>query len=97
MHFGSTKRIENIYDAEGLKLEQRLINGSNSQITEYIGGLVYTNNSLASIYHDEGIIKVENGLLSLSKYQFFITDHLGNTRIIIERLNDTTALVQENS
>ncbi|MCR9064911.1 MAG: DUF6443 domain-containing protein [Cytophagales bacterium] len=30
------------------------------------------------------------------QYQFFITDHLGNTRLVIQRINDSTAVVQEN-
>ncbi|MCR9064908.1 MAG: hypothetical protein NXI00_13130 [Cytophagales bacterium] len=29
------------------------------------------------------------------RYQFFITDHLGNTRLIVERIDDSTAVVQE--
>lgn len=92
IHFGSTKRIENIYDASGLKLEQRLINGSTTHTTEYIGDLIYVNNQLQTIQHNEGRVKVESGI---KRYQFFLTDHLGNTRIIIERVSDTAALVQE--
>ena len=93
IHFGSTKRIEFIYDAEGQKLAQKLINGSNTHLTEYIGDLIYVDGQLQTIFHDEGRVKVDG---NNNRYQFFITDHLGNTRIIVERVNDTTALVQEN-
>lgn len=92
VHFGSGKRIENIYDAEGVKLEQRLINGGSTHSTEYIGELIYVNGVLQTIMHDEGRVKVEGGG---NRYQFFITDHLGSTRIIIERVSDTAVLVQE--
>ncbi len=93
IHFGGTKRIENIYDAEGVKLEQRLVNGSTTHTTEYIGGLIYVNGELQTIMHDEGRVKIDG---TNKRYQFFITDHLGSIRIIIERVNDTTALVQES-
>jgi RHS repeat-associated protein len=92
IHFGSSKRIENNYDAEGVKLEQRLINGGITHTTEYIGDLIYVNGVLQTIQHDEGRVKVEG---SQNRYQFFISDHLGSTRIIIERVSDTAALVQE--
>lgn len=114
IHFGSTKRIENVYDAEGVKLSQKLINGTSTITTEYLGDLIYRNDSLKSILHDEGRTTVKKDSLVTSwsdtlgnhysqtthflslGYQFFLTDHLGNTRIIIQRISDTTAVVQEN-
>ncbi len=97
VNFGAGKRIENIYDAEGVKLEQRLINGSTTHTTEYIGDLMYVNGVLETIMHDEGRVKTVNWGQSgaEARYQFFINDHLGSTRIIIERVSDTAALVQE--
>ncbi len=94
IHFGSTQRIENVYDAEGVKLSQKLINGSVIIPTDYMGDLIYKNDSLKTIFHGEGRIAYKND--TTYKYQFFILDHLGNTRAIIERLDATTALVQEN-
>lgn len=94
VHFGSTKRIENVYDAEGLKLSQKLVNGNATITTDYMGDLIYRNDSLKTILHDEGRIAYQNENTYI--YQFFIYDHLGNTRAIIQRLNATTALVQEN-
>jgi RHS repeat-associated protein len=93
--FGANQRIENTYDAQGMKLSQKLVDGGNVTQTDYMGGLIYRNGVLETIYHDEGRVKIENGDFGSPKYQFFITDHLGNNRIIIERLNATTALVQE--
>lgn len=94
IHFGSTKRIENIYDADGFKLSQKLVNGSATITTNYMGDLIYRNDSLKTILHDEGRIAYQNDNAYI--YQFFILDHLGNTRAIVQRLNATTALVQEN-
>ena len=93
IEFGTTKRIENIYDAEGLKLSQKFVNGSTTIQTDYMGDLIYRNDSLKTIFHDEGRIFFDS--LQTPHYQFFIIDNLGNTRIIIERVNANTALVQE--
>ena len=93
VEFGFSKRIENIYDATGLKLSQTLINNGNTETTEYVGDLIYKNGVLETISHDEGLIRFFAA--SVPRYQFFMTDHLGNTRVIIERLNNSTALVQE--
>lgn len=93
VHFGSTKRIENVYDAEGVKLEQKLINGSTTHTVEYMGDLIYKNGVLETILHDEGRVKVEG---ANRRYQFFITDHLGSTGAIVERVSGTTTMVQEN-
>jgi RHS repeat-associated protein len=94
IHFGATKHIENVYDAEGMKLSQKLINGSSVITTDYMGDLIYRNDSLKTIQTDEG--RVAYKMDGSYGYQFFITDHLGNTRAIIERLNANTAFVQEN-
>lgn len=94
IEFGTSQRIENIYDAEGIKLSQKVVNGSVTITTDYMGGLIYRNDSLKTIMHDEGRIFFD--ATQNSHYQFFIADHLGNTRIIIERINASTALVQEN-
>lgn len=93
VHFGSSKRIENVYDSEGIKLEQRLINGSTTHNIEYMGDLIYKNGVLETILHDEGRVKIEG---TNRRYQFFIKDHLGSTRAIVEKIVGTTTLVQEN-
>lgn len=92
IQFGENQKIKNIYTADGIKLAQLLINGSTTIRTDYIGGLIYRNDTLISISHDEGIIKRKSD--SSYKYQYFITDHLGNNRVIFEKLNDTVYLAQ---
>ncbi len=92
IQFGETQKIKNIYTADGIKLAQLLINGSTTIRTDYIGGLIYRNDTLISIAHDEGIIKRKPD--GSYKYQYFITDHLGNNRVIFEKLNDTVYVAQ---
>lgn len=94
IEFGATQRIENVYAADGQKLYQKIINGSNEIRTDYIGDLIYKNDTLISILHDEG--KMRFDAQGLGHYQYFITDHLGNTRVIFEKLNDTLYLAQES-
>lgn len=93
--FGTGVYIQNSYDAEGLKLSQKFVNGSTITQTDYMGELIYVDGVLASILHDEGRIRVPPSGTNGAVYQFFINDHLGSTRAIIERLNGSTALVQE--
>jgi RHS repeat-associated protein len=73
-------------------LAQLLINGSTTIRTDYIGGLIYRNDTLISIAHDEGIIKRKPD--GSYKYQYFITDHLGNNRVVFEKLSDTVYVAQ---
>jgi hypothetical protein len=73
------KFIEFLYDASGTKLRKILKEGAMVIRTQdYIGGLEYTNDSLEAIYHSEGRVYFENGT---SRYEYNITDHLGNTRL----------------
>lgn len=93
VEFGSTKSIEKLYDAEGSLLRETFINGSQTINIDYMGGLIYRNDSLKSVLHDEGRIAFKND--GSHTYQFFLQDHLGNTRAVVERLDANTALVQE--
>jgi hypothetical protein len=73
------KFIEFLYDASGTKLRKTLKEGAMVIRThDYVGGLEYTNDSLEAIYHSEGRVYFENGT---SRYEYNITDHLGNTRL----------------
>jgi len=94
VYFDPDKYIENVYAADGQKLYQKIVNGSSIIRTDYIGDLIYKNDTLISVLHDEGKIRFD--AQGLAHYQYFITDHLGNTRVIFEKLNDTLYLAQEN-
>lgn len=111
--FGSTNKIKNLYTADGQKLAQLLIEGTDTTRTDYVGGLIYINGDLETVWTDEGRIKVDvdttinswlDTLTSIvhydtlinfkSRYQYFIQDHLGNNRVIFEKLNDSLYVAQ---
>ena len=64
------------YDAAGNKLRNTSTSGN---YTDYISNFEYENGSLVYIHTQEGRIW-KNG--STYQYQYFIKDHLGNTRIM---------------
>lgn len=111
--FGANKKIKNLYAADGQKLSQLLINDTDTLKTDYVGGLLYKNDVLTSILHDEGRVKVaydttvttwadtlgnsyaDTLIAFKTYYEYFITDHLGNTRISFSELNDSLYIAQE--
>lgn len=75
------KSISFIYDAAGNKL-QRIVNDGSAVITyTYINGFIYKNDKLLLFDHPGGRVrKNANGALV---YDYFIADHIGNTRTIL--------------
>lgn len=73
-----------IYDASGSKLRQKIIKGGDPKdSTDYIGGFIYENDSLRLIASSEGRIVVEQIANDYSyDYQYYLTDHLGNVRVV---------------
>jgi len=69
--FSNGSTLENQYDATGKKLKSI---SSDGTIYDFVGNLIYKNNVLYQISHDEGrVIKGE--------YEYEIKDHLGNLRV----------------
>lgn len=98
----ATNSITYIYDAAGNKLEKRVKEdkGINAQPrykednTTYIGSLVYQNDKLQLIGHEEGRIrpveKVENGqTVQELVFDYFLKDHLGNVRMVLTEQRET--------
>jgi RHS repeat-associated protein len=77
------------YDATGNKLEKRTDNSATSSLTRttYIGNAVYQNDTLQFLGHEDGRIrkKINNGFA----YDYFLKDHLGNTRMVLTEEKDT--------
>lgn len=113
IRFGATNKIKNLYTADGQKLAQLLIDGTDTTRTDYVGDLIYINGDLETVWMDEGRIKIKvdttittwlDTLTSIvysdtsinfkSRYQYFIQDHLGNNRVIFEKLNDSLFVAQ---
>ncbi|MGL4629563.1 MAG: glycohydrolase toxin TNT-related protein, partial [Leadbetterella sp.] len=92
VHFGAYKYIENFYTSDGQKLRMKYTNGSTTLTKDYVGDLIYINDTLRSIWHDEGRITYDNA--GKPTYQFFINDHQGSTRVVFQRLNTSTYIAQ---
>jgi hypothetical protein len=60
-----------VYTADGRKLT--VIHGSNA--TQYAGNMIYENNTLKRIL-------VDGGYIEGSTYYYYLTDHLGNNRVV---------------
>jgi RHS repeat-associated protein len=79
--------IKYIYDAAGNKLEKRTQETSpqvKTTTTSYIGSYVYQNDSLQFMGHEEGRVRIvgTSGGQNVS-YDYFVKDHLGNTRMVL--------------
>ena len=94
---GDNGIITYTYDATGIKLrktvETKNVEGTYDIIstTDYSGSFVYVDGALDFIHQAEGRIVNRNDKL---EYEFFIKDHLGNTRVTC---NDKGEVLQENA
>ena len=87
---GQTK-ISYIYSARGEKLAQKVATSSGSSLTYYRGVMVYNGNALDYILHPAGVTrKVSSGYV----YDYFLTDHLGSTRVVLEASGNTLVPIQ---
>jgi RHS repeat-associated protein len=80
VHVKNKGTITYLYDASGNKLEKQTTEGGNTTRTDYIGGYIYRNDTLQQIAHEEGRIRPKD---SSYVYDYFIKDHLGNTRMVL--------------
>jgi RHS repeat-associated protein len=75
--------INYTYDAAGNKLKKETVdNTAGSTITWYLRDAVYQNNTVQFFVTDEGRARINqagNGFIQ----DYFIKDHLGNTRLVI--------------
>jgi hypothetical protein len=88
-------------DAKGLKEEKIVVDSTQNPVktttTLYIKNYQYTNDTLAQASFEEGRVRYQkryflNGdSIQTYYYDYFLKDHLGNTRIILTRKRDTTS------
>jgi len=94
VEFADGDKIEYIYDASGNK-QVRIVSGSESDLTYYMGTFEYQNGSLSQIFTDEGRIRYDG---SNYFYDYYLSDHLGNTRAIFTKSTDgNSELLQANN
>jgi RHS repeat-associated protein len=84
--------ISYLYTATGQKLHKAThINFSPATTTDYVGSFIYEDDVLQTILTAEGRVVVDG---STYAYQYFLKDHLGNTRITF---NESGTIIQEDS
>ncbi len=89
----ATNEINFLYDAAGIKLrKQTKINNAPEKTMDYIGSFVYENNELRYILIGEGRVMVNSN--RTYEYQYFLKDHLGNTRVTF---SENGGIIQEDS
>jgi RHS repeat-associated protein len=74
------------YDAAGNKLRKQTVEGSKTTTTLYGGNIVYENDTLQFISHEEGRTRINNNNYV---FDYYLKDHLGNVRMTIT--DDNTA------
>jgi RHS repeat-associated protein len=80
------------YDAGGNKLKKVTTEGAKVTTTLYLGAFNYINDSLQFVSHEEGRLRpktignIANGFV----YDFYLSDHLGNTRMVLTDQKDTS-------
>jgi RHS repeat-associated protein len=65
-----------------------------SQTRHYIGELVYLNENLDYLIHEEGRVAYESGVYH---YDYFVKDHLGNVRQVLRQSQTETKLATMES
>ncbi|GAB5524257.1 MAG: hypothetical protein Roseis2KO_21290 [Roseivirga sp.] len=86
--FGSSKSITYAYDAAGIKLSKVVNDNGSITTTDYAGGFIYENNALQHFAHEEGRVRTNNA--GNLVFDYFIKDHLGNTRMTLTEARDST-------
>jgi RHS repeat-associated protein len=80
------KTIRYIYDANGQKVAKTYNDGTGDKTTYYADGFIYEETTLKQIAHAEG--HIDNG----GRYQYYLKDHLGNTRVMVSADNVTNQI-----
>lgn len=80
-------KLEYTYDATGYAVKKVLKKGSTVvRQVDYVAGIQYFDNALTLIFTAKGRAVKQN---STYDYEYFLTDHLGNTRVVYGYLRNT--------
>ncbi|HVI48043.1 MAG TPA: DUF6443 domain-containing protein [Chitinophaga sp.] len=88
--------IDYLYDATGNKLQKTVtdntVTPAKTTITTYAGGMVYQNDTLQFLGHEEGRVRLiyKTGVAPEYVYDYFVKDHLGNVRMVLTEKNETS-------
>jgi RHS repeat-associated protein len=100
IHINGKGTINYVYDAGGTKYQKIVMDstkGGAKDTTTYIGAFVYHSDTLQFLGHEEGRIRYVNKINQVSGqpfsglvYDYFLKDHLGNTRMVLTEEQDTS-------
>lgn len=78
--FGGNNKIQWKYSASGAKLSKTVYTAGNVTLTiDYVSGFVYRNTQLDYFFSETG--RVKKTAQGTFRYEYDLSDHLGNTRI----------------
>lgn len=85
--------INYVYDAAGIKhrkiVNDQTVTPAKISTTDYIAGMIYEDDALKLINHEEGRIRMDfAGSTPTQTYDYFVKDHLGNVRMVLTEHND---------
>ena len=78
--FGNDNTVSYLYSAGGMKLRTVHKTGNTTATTDYVGNVVYENNSPKLLLTDAGYVSLSDG-----KYHYYLKDHQGNNRVVINQ------------
>jgi|GEM_PF-981452 len=84
--FTGSRSITYTYDAAGIKLTKSVNDNGSIKTTDYVGGFIYENNVLQQLAHAEGRVRKKDS--GSFVYDYYLKDHLGNTRITFTTENE---------
>jgi RHS repeat-associated protein len=85
IEFDNSDNIAYAYSASGIKLRKTVTTSKTPTggVTDYSGPFLYTDNELSCIFTPAGrLIPLHLGDDVLWKYEYNLTDHLGNVRVV---------------
>jgi RHS repeat-associated protein len=88
--FADGKVVSYAYDASGNKIAQKIQSSGGTSVTDYVSNFVYENGSLSFFGSPEGrVVKNASGF----EYQYAISDHQGNTRVLFTSITPTSETI----
>jgi RHS repeat-associated protein len=82
------------YSTSGEKLQKLSNSNEDGQtIIDYCRGIEYEDGQLSAIHHSCGRVIPDEGTGSAYRYQFYLTDHLGNVRMLFEDKDQNGSLI----
>jgi RHS repeat-associated protein len=93
--FVNGDKIEITYLADGTKLTQLITQSSGTNQTDYVHDVIYENNNLSYLFHDDGRAINNNGDF---EYHYTIKDQIGSERLTFGKgINGLARVIQHDA